>query len=193
MVNSCEQSRQRGSRRRRTESSAVGNGPFVTGRNHGTDNLGLVSGSRDLTAMRMCSQSQSGHYQSEDSSSGASPPASTGLVCAFSLFLPSFCLFSASPSSSSRVSAHVVLPTVWILWIHAVWDDTYVLSRTSLVSAFCRDRRGSLEDSEKELRPVVNRPFLSVHERKGFHIRVTYHNSKDTGNALHMRDARYHL
>ena len=138
---------------------------LVTLRNHGTDNLGRApshgTGSRE------------GLWSNQN---GCITSRKILLPSPFRLPLPGFfsrsfylCLSLFFPflllSSSPRVSAHVVY--------HFLWDDVDVFSKASLVSAFCRDRRG-LRDTGEGPSPVVNRPFFSVHGTDGFHIRVTY-------------------
>lgn len=72
-------------------------------------------------------------------------------MCLSFLLFPFRLLFSSSLLLfSPRVSAHVVLPPTLSLFGLSGRDDAYVPGRISLVSAFCRDRRGYLGGSEME-------------------------------------------
>lgn len=106
---------------------------LVTLRNHGTDNLGRAP----VTGLAL--RVRSGPIR------GAALPAGRFFfpslsACRFRIFVLLFLFVSfrlSSPSSFSSLSTGLRPRCLPLLW-----DDVDVFSKASLVSAFCRDRRG---------------------------------------------------
>lgn len=142
--NDLESSRVRRGERSRLSLSVIAVMPL---RNESESRVGLPRVRPRVTGPN---QSQPGHYHPEDCYSLIYRLPFPASVC--SLFPPKYfrLFFPLSFLLSLRVSAHVALPAIWTFWFQWPRDDADVLSRASLVSAFCRDRRGGLGDSEME-------------------------------------------